>query len=141
MRTNGITAPVDGKLYMQRDVADETSRGRCLFSGSIRTDPTNSLHAYSIQTTAFNEESVSMVVDNILFVDSSLERCHWYYKEMPLRNCNHNSTSTNNNDDDDNIQSVRQIVFLFGSGRDNCDVFFEKMKNEICAAENNTSSS
>ncbi len=142
MRTNGITTPVDGKLYLHRDVADETSRGRCLFSGSIRTDPTNNLHAYSIGTTAFDEESVSMLVDNILFVDSSLERCHWYYKKTPCRNCARNSSSTiNSDDDDDNVQNFRQIVFLFGSGRDNCDVFFEKMKNEICAAENNASSS
>lgn len=141
MKTNGITTTVDGKLYMQRDVAADASRGRCLFSGSIRTDPTNSLHAYCIETTAFDEESVSMLVDNILFVDSSLERCHWYYKKTPCRNCNRNSTSTNNSDDeDDDIQSVRQMIFLFGSERDNCGLFFDAMKNEVSAAEDNTSS-
>ncbi len=139
MRTNGITTPVNGKLYMQRNVAADTSRGRCLFSGSISTDPSTSLLAYSIETTAFDEESVTMVVDNIIFVNSSVERCHWYYKKTPRQKCNRSNNFANNNDDDD-TQSVRQMIFLFGSERDNCGLFFDAMKNEISAAENNAAS-
>eukprot|EP00986_Skeletonema_menzelii_P012726 scaffold7172_cov149-Skeletonema_menzelii.AAC.8 len=138
MRTNDITTLVDGKLFIQRDVDVDTSRGgRCLFSGTMRSDTANELQAYSIQTsTSFDEESVSMVIDNILFVDSSLERCHWYYKETPLRNNNLSSSSANDNDEDDNTQ-VRRIVFLFGSNRDNSKLFFDALKDEISSAENN----
>jgi hypothetical protein len=135
MKTNAVTTPVDGKLFIQRDIATDTSRGRCLFSGKTRSDSTNELQAYTIETTAVDEENVSMIVDNILFVDSSLERCHWYYKETPLRNSKNNST----NNDDDNDGLARRIVFVFGSDRDNSNLFFDALKDEISAAEKNAS--
>lgn len=135
MKTNDVTTPVDGKLFIQRDIATDTSRGRCLFSGKTRSDSTNELQAYTIETTAVDEENVSMIVDNILFVDSSLERCPWYYKETPLRNSKNNST----NNDDDNDGLARRIVFVFGSDRDNSNLFFDALKDEISAAEKNAS--
>eukprot|EP00984_Skeletonema_dohrnii_P001141 scaffold355_cov127-Skeletonema_dohrnii-CCMP3373.AAC.1 len=136
MKTNDVTTPVDGKLFIQRDVATDTSRGRCLFSGKIRSDSTNELQACTIETTV-DEENVSMIVDNILFVDSSLERCRWYYKETPLRNSNSSNSSTNNDDDNDCLG--RRIVFVFGSDRDNSNLFFDALKDEISAAEKNAS--
>lgn len=139
MRTNDISTLVDGKLFIQRVVGNISSKGdRCLFSGTIRSgSDTDELQAYCVEASAsFDEESVSMIVDNILFVDSSLERCHWYYKETPIRN---NTTSTNNHGDEDdkNAQRVRRTVLLFGSSRDNSKLFFDTLKDEISSAENN----
>jgi hypothetical protein len=128
MKTNNITTPVDGKLFLQRSVAADTSRGRCLFSGTIPSDSTNELLAYSIETIAlFDEESIAMLVDNILFSDSSLERVQWYYKETTHRNSNSNN----------NIETVRRIVFVFGSDRDSTNLFFDALSDAITAAENN----
>lgn len=128
LKTNNITTQVDGKLFLQRSVAADTSIGRRLFSGIIPSDSTmNELHAYSIDMTAFDEDSVSMLVDNILFADSSLERVHWYYKQTTHRNSNI----------DNNIQTMRRIVFVFGSERDNTNLFFDALKVAVSAAENN----
>jgi len=69
-----------------------------------------------------------MIVDNILFIESSLKKCHWYYKEIDQK-------SSDNADDEDDQHESRRIVFIFGSNSDNIETFYEALKDGISAAE------
>lgn len=122
--------PLNGKLFIEEKSEDVESKCRCLFSSTLPSDDqSGNLYAYSIElssTTLFDEESIGMIVDNILFIDSSLEKCHWYYKEIDKK-----SSDNADNDEDDS----RRIVFIFGSNSDNIETFYEALKDGISAAE------
>ena len=136
MKTNNVTTCLDGKLFIQNSItSSDTSRCHCLFSGTISEDSLIEFNAYSIETTALDEESVSMIVDNILFVDSSLEQCKWFYKETTNQKLNNNPSNSDNSNED---AIPRRMVFAFGSDRESTKTFFEKLKEEISTTKNGT---
>lgn len=123
--------PLNGKLFIEEKSEDVTSKCRCLFSSTLPSDDqSGTVHAYSLElnSTSFDEESIGMIVDNILFIDSSLEKCHWYYKEIDQK-------SSDNADNEVDQHENRRIVFIFGSNSDNIEMFFEALKDGISAAE------
>ena len=123
--------PLNGKLFIEEKSEDVTSKCRCLFSSTLPSDDqSGNLHAYSIElsSTSFDEESIGMIVDNILFIDSSLEKCHWYYKEIDKK-------ASDNADNEDDQHEIQRIVFIFGSKSDNIETFYEALKDGISAAE------
>ena len=125
--------PLNGKLFIEEKSEGVSSKYRCLFSSTLPSDDqSGNLHAYSIElssTSLFDDESIGMIVDNILFIDSSLEKCHWYCKEIDQK------SSDNADDDEDDQHKSRRIVFIFGSIRDNIEMFYEALKDGISAAE------
>lgn len=134
MKTNNnipTPPPLNGKLFIEEKSEDVKSKYRCLFSSMLPSDDqSGNLHAYSIElsSTSFDEESIGMIVDNILFIESSLKKCHWYYKEIDQK-------SSDNADDEDDQHESRRIVFIFGSNSDNIETFYEALKDGISAAE------
>lgn len=123
--------PLNGKIFIEEKSGDVTSKCRCLFSTTLPSDnQSGTLHAYSIELSS-TLESIGMIVDNILFIDSSLEKCNWYYKEI-------DNKSSDNTDDEEDQHESRRIVFIFGSNSDNIETFFEALKDGISAAEKNS---
>jgi hypothetical protein len=129
LKAHNTNTTVHGKLFITA----------ANISCSIRFKTENStnqvlpqLHAYSIETATLDAENVATIVDNVRFVDSSADACHWYYREASSRS-NRNSTeeSTNSN------QRLRRIIFVFGNDSDNPKLLFDAICEAVQAADDN----
>ncbi|KAL7542935.1 hypothetical protein ACHAXR_012230 [Thalassiosira sp. AJA248-18] len=104
-----------------------------LFQGAIVSTPNTTtfdttsssqppqLCAYSIAT-SLSEEDIATLVDNVRFVDSSVDSCQWFYRMVRTRvNGDGNVLTENNSDGDNNDErdATRCLVFVFGS--ENCN--------------------
>mmetsp|Transcript_36070 Transcript_36070/g.61510 ORF Transcript_36070/g.61510 Transcript_36070/m.61510 type:complete len:164 (+) Transcript_36070:357-848(+) len=133
-----VDMKVSGELYISRHQMNEQdvpsdnvhTQSHLLFKGSIGSaasdvssleNSQSTLCACSIQT-ELGEDDVITIIDNIRFVDASIDSCQWFYREVEKRsgnNSNDNIPSTTNNDDDKGNtpgQLARHgLVLVFGS--------------------------
>ena len=67
---------------------------------------------------------MATTVDNLRFVDSSVDSCQWFYREVPTRDKGGgDGTETRDNTDGENVDTGRganrNLIFVFGSESDN----------------------
>jgi hypothetical protein len=108
-------------------------------SQSINVPSTQQLVAYVMET-ILEEGDIETIVDNVRFVDSSVDACQWFYKEVTARydasnNQTRNATTSTIRGatvDDTNItgvdQTARRLVFVFGSESDHPELICRAVK-------------
>jgi hypothetical protein len=100
------TTNVDGRLFIHKSSMDTSvaSTRHELFMGMIESSQ-HQFRVYTIETEALDVENISTIVDNIRFVDSSVDNCQWICREALIRNTNA--------EEGDGRQTHRRIIFIF----------------------------
>lgn len=144
---------VDGQLLMQNSSSNDFHQPSLIFRGSIVSPSNNNddqssndavpndgaallssssanpqppqLCAYGMRT-PLSEEDVATVVDNLRFVDSSVDSCQWFYRvtTMMAQNTNNDndgqrSTGSATAEQSNGEENRQNLVFVFGDEGDN----------------------